>query len=160
MRHAARIAVAGLLAAAAAATGVMWIVNSYKPLGWHSDIATARSFFVNVRIYENALRVEWFLVKRAYQDKIHDSWEIESAGFAIQYYGTYCPADALPLRPPRYAFQVPLWFLVLLFSAYPVFALTRLALGRRHPPPGHCQNRGYDLTGNVSGRCPECGQPM
>lgn len=24
-------------------------------------------------------------------------------------------------------------------------------------PSGHCQRCGYDLTGNVSGRCPECG---
>ena len=24
-------------------------------------------------------------------------------------------------------------------------------------PPGHCQTCGYNLTGNVSGRCPECG---
>lgn len=31
---------------------------------------------------------------------------------------------------------------------------------KRHDPcedPGNCQNRGYNLTGNVSGRCPECG---
>ena len=27
------------------------------------------------------------------------------------------------------------------------------------PPKGHCQNCGYNLTGNVSGRCPECGEP-
>ncbi len=25
------------------------------------------------------------------------------------------------------------------------------------PTPGHCQRCGYDLTGNVSGTCPECG---
>ncbi len=25
-------------------------------------------------------------------------------------------------------------------------------------PPRHCRNCGYNLTGNVSGRCPECGQ--
>jgi hypothetical protein len=25
-------------------------------------------------------------------------------------------------------------------------------------PPGHCQICGYNLTGNVSGRCPECGK--
>ena len=24
-------------------------------------------------------------------------------------------------------------------------------------PPGHCQKCGYNLTGNVSGVCPECG---
>ncbi len=30
----------------------------------------------------------------------------------------------------------------------------------RRIPPGHCQRCGYDLTGNVSGRCPECGEPV
>jgi len=28
----------------------------------------------------------------------------------------------------------------------------------RRYPPGHCQTCGYNLTGNVSGRCPECGE--
>ena len=27
----------------------------------------------------------------------------------------------------------------------------------RRVPPGHCRQCGYNLTGNVSGRCPECG---
>ncbi len=30
---------------------------------------------------------------------------------------------------------------------------------RRRIPPGHCQKCGYNLTGNVSGVCPECGTP-
>jgi len=30
----------------------------------------------------------------------------------------------------------------------------------RHYPPGHCQRCGYNLRGNVSGRCPECGKPI
>jgi hypothetical protein len=30
-------------------------------------------------------------------------------------------------------------------------------LARRVPGLGRCQKCGYDLTGNVSGRCPECG---
>ena len=41
-----------------------------------------------------------------------------------------------------------------------VLALVPVILFRRHDrhfPPGHCQKCGYDLTGNVSGRCPECG---
>src|SRR5437899_651347 len=25
--------------------------------------------------------------------------------------------------------------------------------------PGHCPKCGYDLTGNTTGRCPECGRP-
>ena len=29
---------------------------------------------------------------------------------------------------------------------------------RRRIPPGHCKKCGYDLTGNTSGRCPECGK--
>ncbi len=33
----------------------------------------------------------------------------------------------------------------------------RGVLGRRRFPAGHCRKCGYDLTGNVSGRCPECG---
>ena len=28
---------------------------------------------------------------------------------------------------------------------------------RHRIPSGHCQNCGYDLTGNLSGICPECG---
>ena len=31
---------------------------------------------------------------------------------------------------------------------------------RRAHPPGHCQTCGYHLTGNVSGRCPECGKAV
>ncbi len=31
---------------------------------------------------------------------------------------------------------------------------------RRRIPPGHCQQCGYDLTGNESGVCPECGRPV
>ena len=30
---------------------------------------------------------------------------------------------------------------------------------RRRIPPGHCQRCGYNLTGNVSGKCSECGEP-
>ncbi len=30
-------------------------------------------------------------------------------------------------------------------------------IDRRRPPPGHCGRCGYNLTGNTSGVCPECG---
>lgn len=40
----------------------------------------------------------------------------------------------------------------------PVAILWRL--DRPRIPPGHCATCGYDLTGNTSGRCPECGEPV
>lgn len=32
--------------------------------------------------------------------------------------------------------------------------------GKRHKREGHCHECGYNLTGNVSGICPECGSPV
>ncbi len=51
---------------------------------------------------------------------------------------------------------LPLW-LPFLLTAIPTVILWRRD---RRIPPGHCQRCGYDLTGNVSGRCPECGSAI
>ena len=51
--------------------------------------------------------------------------------------------------------HLPQWLILALIAL-----LTGLAqyLNRRlRIPPGCCTNCGYNLTGNVSGRCPECG---
>ena len=60
-----------------------------------------------------------------------------------------------PLRVVRGGVSISFWLAVLLVSA-----LTALLwrLDRRRIPPGHCQHCGYNLTGNVSGVCPECGE--
>ena len=57
------------------------------------------------------------------------------------------------------------WFLVALFSAYPVILclqdLQHLKLSRRlryRRELGLCLNCGYDLRGNRSGTCSECGE--
>ncbi|UCG16986.1 MAG: hypothetical protein JSV19_02915 [Phycisphaerales bacterium] len=49
----------------------------------------------------------------------------------------------------------PIWPFFLAFAIPTAFLCHR----DRRPPKGHCQNCGYDLTGNVSGLCPECGEP-
>jgi hypothetical protein len=51
----------------------------------------------------------------------------------------------------------PLWMLFLI-AALPTAFLWWL--DRRRIPLGHCQKCGYNLTGNVSGICPECGQKL
>jgi predicted amidophosphoribosyltransferase len=57
-----------------------------------------------------------------------------------------------------YSVSVPLWFLCLALGAYPTVAFVRGPLRRRRRRKrGLCVNCAYDLTGNVSGICPECG---
>lgn len=53
--------------------------------------------------------------------------------------------------------SIPLWFLLVVAAWLTVNAFRR---GRRCMPPGFCHVCSYDLTGNVSGRCPECGTPI
>ncbi len=49
---------------------------------------------------------------------------------------------------------MPFWLLLLLFACPTAWLFFR---DRRCPPPGHCKTCGYNLTGNLSGICPECG---
>jgi hypothetical protein len=62
---------------------------------------------------------------------------------------------ALPSYESGRTVDIPLWIMiaVLVLATGPVWMLTRPF------PLGHCPACGYDLTGNVSGVCPECGRP-
>jgi hypothetical protein len=51
---------------------------------------------------------------------------------------------------------LPFWLLVLPFAVPTAISFWRDR--RRHAPPHCCQSCGYDLTGNTSGVCPECGE--
>lgn len=48
---------------------------------------------------------------------------------------------------------IPLWVLIACSGGI----LLLLRIGRRTVPANCCRHCGYDLTGNVSGTCPECG---
>ncbi len=55
---------------------------------------------------------------------------------------------------PPVAF-IPLWIPLLVVS----IPICTLWYRDRRAPQGRCRKCGYDLTGNVSGVCPECGMP-
>jgi hypothetical protein len=57
---------------------------------------------------------------------------------------------------PVSVLTIPLW---MPFMAIAALTLCFWRLDRRRIPAGHCKKCGYNLTGNVSGRCPECGEP-
>ena len=69
--------------------------------------------------------------------------------------GWFVSVQATPGMAAPYVI-VPLWI---------PFAMIAVPTGivwyrGRRPPPGHCRKCGYDLTGNISGICPECGTPI
>jgi predicted membrane protein len=53
--------------------------------------------------------------------------------------------------------RIPLWVPFLVFLIPTVLLWRREGRGL---PAGHCHRCGYDLTGNVSGVCPECGTEL
>lgn len=54
------------------------------------------------------------------------------------------------------AWPFPLWLAILIWTLLTIYSLVK------SPPPqaGMCRTCGYNLTGNSSGICPECGQPV
>jgi hypothetical protein len=85
-------------------------------------------------------------------------------GLHIRYHRPESLREALGLIRPFYDhggstewfFIIPLWSALTITAAYPLYRVLR----RRRAPSGHCQTCGYNLTGNVSGICPECGTPI
>ncbi len=51
---------------------------------------------------------------------------------------------------------LPLWTSFLMLAVPTAWLWYR----DRRPPRGHCQHCGYNLTGNESGTCPECGEAV
>ena len=74
-------------------------------------------------------------------------WEISRSESPFHWWPVFSGASALS------GVYVPLWMPFLAVAIPTAFLWHR----DRRPPPGHCQRCGYDLTGNVSGRCSECG---
>ncbi len=73
---------------------------------------------------------------------------------AIRLYGP-SPTGWLPKfsHPSFYTAFIPMWCIAP-FVFIPTFLLWRKD---RPIPEGHCLKCGYNLTGNVSGKCSECG---
>ena len=71
-----------------------------------------------------------------------------------QQFGLQLPTIFGRYDPCRYA-SIPLWTFLCLVGGPTAVLFCR----DRRPKPGHCRTCGYDLTGNESGVCPECGTP-
>jgi len=88
-----------------------------------------------------------------------EQWKHGFAGFELAGHHRISP---MPARGISYDDRfvgavIPDWFLMAMCALAPVgcAVMWRRTLKRR--PPGHCRRCNYDLTGNTSGTCPECG---
>ena len=59
--------------------------------------------------------------------------------------------------PSATEIYAPLWIPFLIIAGGTFFLFRR---ERRLIPPGHCRKCSYNLTGNTSGICPECGEKI
>ena len=85
-------------------------------------------------------------------------FNMEQRGHTVGGFGFLRHGEQRPgaIRPIMRVAMAPHWFLAALGGVLPALKLARLL---RRPRPGHCRRCGYDLTGNISGTCPECGTP-
>lgn len=170
-----RKAIIVVLMLAALGTGVVWATSYFECPGvWGTSIGEDVGILVDDGAWEInfALFAEWNCTK-----------EINVRHGRIWCFYTAClESGAIPqsLRFSRgftngrthfhllvsgneigVLFDLPLFPFILLFAAYPTIALIRGPLRRRRRRKrGLCLSCGYDLTGNKSGVCPECGKPI
>jgi hypothetical protein len=75
-------------------------------------------------------------------------------------HGIALPGGLVP-QTVMWTLEMPLWALLVLFAVYPLVGFTRGPVRRwQRSRKGLCLQCGYDLTGNVSGVCPECGEAV
>lgn len=91
-------------------------------------------------------------------------------GWGYSYPGGYGQSDYPPshfghtyVSIPRVTtdeWSCPYWFVLVLASAVPAGSAIGHLIRRRRRVQGLCRRCRYDLTGNASGVCPECGTPI
>ena len=92
----------------------------------------------------------------------HEYYDKDIHGWGVGQRRPRIPSDYGWMWPQRFRgrvtlITVPLW---LPFVAVAIATAILFYRDRRKNAPGFCGQCGYDLTGNTSGRCPECGTPI
>ncbi len=128
----------------------VWLLS-----GWY-QWTLVQTRHVRALVYEGVLecyadfgrehtRITWTLERR-----INPAW-LNDSGFHLE----WRPLFAKLSQSGGVVVFVPLWFFVVC-----LLLLTVWAWWPHRAPPCACRRCGYDLTGNVSGRCPECGSAV
>jgi hypothetical protein len=122
----------------------------------YSPIASTNST-VHEHVMSDGREAVWFELPGFRFPLVHDQHLTKRIGelsyFRRHRFGTH------PLVKSAYQGYVPFWFILIVVSFYPLYYFVGNPIRRSwHRKRGLCQHCGYDLTGNVSGVCPECGE--
>jgi len=108
-----------------------------------------------------SFRFDFGVSEGAFKAILVDGLDQGGLGVLVHWYGglaNYSTTD----RRRYFLAYIPSWEIIGLFGLYPAVVLalsvTRRVRRRRRRVRGLCIHCGYNLTGNVSGVCPECGQ--
>ena len=124
-----------------------WVLSHHGPLRDPYGFGTATR---HLWLYDGTLGLEHFLPDHGAGAAEHDwGWNAFDVAYYRHFWGrrqewTSCGIRLLPVAAAA---------LVL-----PLVRLVSQRLRRERRPAGLCRKCGYDLTGNVSGVCPECGK--
>ena len=90
----------------------------------------------------------------------HILWHKKAPGlFHLAFQASTVAPGELEHRYQLWCLSIHLWIISLLLLAYPAIAFIRGPYRRhRRRKKGLCLKCGYNLTGNTSGVCPECGE--
>ena len=97
--------------------------------------------------------VGWFA------NRFHDAGIFNPDEYTSYFLGFAVIWETSPMsnRDPLYIVMLPHWFLTLIFAILPTFWIFKWNK-RRKLNPNACPACGYDLTGNETGECSECGR--
>lgn len=165
-----------LLTFACLAMIAVWVASSFRLLRWEVVNRTDALFIVAVIDGHTELHWDYFTNlggddEQSFQQRnenlksdIRRIVPEKRRGFYVTF------LQRLPTSPTRfYSYRYreigfDIWLPVLLLATAPTWFLIRYSIGplrrNRRSKLGLCLNCGYDLTGNVSGVCPECGSEV
>jgi hypothetical protein len=139
---------AGLSLAACAAVAVLWVCSfRVEPNRAGGDVLNLSRH--DPLWWVISARGQLTLCRQSGRDWGREFPGFDAAGF--KYGGLRGPNGSL------YNLAVPHGFVVALLVAPPAAWAVAAVRRRSRRRPGLCKSCGYDLTGNVSGVCPECG---
>ncbi len=153
-----------------------WITSSHRPLLW--EIVDSNDRFVVVSLIDGHIALHWdYFTDPGNDDPQSFSKHVENGKKITRrlmydkrsglHFTFFQPQTKSQLRSYSHRTReigFDIWLPILLFVAIPMWFVIRYAFGplrrKYRRRKGLCEQCTYNLTGNTSGTCPECGSEV